>query len=82
MGEQISGWAKPEGGHCFHFFADLHYGVLLESVCSDYYAVPWFLDKTEPLDHSRALHQDGNCVGCRAWLSIPKNRQRLAAVEV
>ena len=78
--EPLSGWGKPDGAHCFHFFFGSFIEVQLESACSSYYEIPWLWDVTQPLAQ-REPHADGNCMGCRAWLSIPANRLSLETVS-
>ena len=79
--ERISGWAVPPEGIQYHFFAELDQGALLLAVCSFYFTEIFYLDKSAELDHVRDRHADGNCYGCRAWLSLPRNRHQLV-VEV
>lgn len=74
---QIYGWAKPVDAQRFHFFTDAEAGVMLESVCRDFYTVPWFVTDDAPLDAERDPNAEGNCVGCRAWLLIPSNRRKI-----
>jgi hypothetical protein len=73
--QEIYGWGKPDGARDFHFFIDdVGDRVLLESVCSIFYKYStWFWDPAEPLDEKRDVHDDENCPGCQAWLSVPSN---------
>ncbi len=78
-GQPISGWGKPTGSTLFHYFADLNGGVMLESVCAVYFGKEraWFWTRGMPFVSGRENSEDGNCLGCRAWLALPSNRQRL-----
>lgn len=79
-GAQLSGWAKPHTSHQFHFFREHHRPEtkLLLSVCAEYLADGGHTyDRDLPLDRSRGDHVPGNCIGCRAWLSMPVNRSKL-----
>ncbi|HWT00222.1 MAG TPA: hypothetical protein VN256_08240 [Pyrinomonadaceae bacterium] len=77
-GQQIPGWYMPLGSSSFHCFGEADGHVMLRSVCMALYSTPWFVSRGVPLQR-RGLHQEGNCLGCRAWLSIPRNRLELGA---
>lgn len=74
--EVAPGWGRPAAAQSFHFFMHPGGDSLMESACAELGALPWFWERSVPLDYARDLHADGNCLGCRAWLSIPRNRRQ------